>query len=228
MNLFSKSIKYFKLRTLFLFGKIRSLSSPRQFSIKKGYRHRKQTIYFDDRPMTDEFQDEVYQLARYYTGYYNYKTILDLGCGSGYKLLKYFSGFTTTGIEMSPTYEFLTKKYPGRNWINLEELDKLANRNSGLAADLIICADVIEHVKDPLELLQQLKSMKFQLLFISTPERDLVRGSVDYGPPDNPAHVREWNAAEFRDFLGDHFEIISHQITNIEQATQLVVCRPVS
>ena len=139
--------------------------------------------------------------------------------------MKYFSDFTTTGIEMSPTYEYLTKKYPGRNWINLDEMDKLANRGSGLTADLIICADVIEHVKDPLELLQQLKHMKFELLFLSTPERGLVRGAVDYGPPDNDSHVREWNAAEFREFLGPHFEIISHQVTNIEQGTQLVICR---
>jgi 2-polyprenyl-3-methyl-5-hydroxy-6-metoxy-1,4-benzoquinol methylase len=223
MKLFYKSVKYFKLRALFLFGKIRALFTQKQYCIKRGYRHRCQSIYFDDRALTDEYQDEVYHLARFYSDQYRYKNIADIGCGSGYKLMKYFSEFNTIGIEVSPTYDFLAKEYPGRNWININDLN-----NRPVAADIIICADVIEHIKDPQEFLQLIKRIKFELLFLSTPERDLIRGAVDYGPPHNAAHLREWNASEFREYISGHFEIISHMVTNIEQSTQLIICRPVN
>jgi hypothetical protein len=36
---------------------------------------------------------------------------------------------------------------------------------------------------------------------MSTPERDLVRGPDDLGPPGNPHHVREWNLAELERLL---------------------------
>jgi SAM-dependent methyltransferase len=221
MNLVSKTVKYFKLRMLFLLGKLRALSLPKQYGIKRGYRHRDRSIYFDDRALTDEYQDEVYQLARFYADHHMYKNIVDIGCGSGYKLIKYFSDCNTTGIEVNPTHDFLTKKYPGRTWKNVDDLNP-----GSIEADIIICADVIEHVKDPGDLLQLIKQIRFRLLFLSTPERDMIRGVVDYGPPDNEAHIREWNASEFYEYISMHFTIISHMITNIEQATQLIICKP--
>ena len=65
----------------------------------------------------------------------------------------------------------------------------------------------------------------FGILFLSTPERNLVRGWYDYGPPENVCHIREWNAKEFRRYVAAHFEIISHQITHVEDATQLLICK---
>jgi hypothetical protein len=38
-------------------------------------------------------------------------------------------------------------------------------------------------------------------VLVSTPERDLVRGVQDEGPPANPHHVREWNRTEFGSML---------------------------
>ena len=221
MNLFNKTVKYFKLRALFFLGKIRGLFTAKQYGIKSGYIHRSKSVYFDDRALTDEYQNEVYQLARFYADEKKYKSIADVGCGSGYKLIKYFVDFKTVGVEVNPTYDFLTKKYQEREWIDAELINK-----SSITADIVICADVIEHVKNPDELLQQIKHIRFELLFLSTPERDMVRGAIDYGPPDNKAHIREWNAREFYEYIAGHFEIIAHQITNIEQATQLVICRP--
>jgi len=214
-----KAIKYFRLRILFLAGKIRSLYSPKQYEIKGGYRHRHRSIYFDDRELTDEYQNEVYQLARSYADKFSCKKILDVGCGSAFKLMKYFCDFDTEGIDVSPTYDFLRKRYPGRTWINADEPSTYPSD-----AEIIICADVIEHVKDPDELLDTISKIRFKFLFLSTPERDLVRGWVDYGPPDNKAHVREWNQAELYQYISRHFSIQAHTIINPEQATQLMIC----
>jgi hypothetical protein len=221
MNFLKKVFKYLRLQFLFLLGRIRGLYSPGQYEIKAGYIHRRKPVYFDDRNLKDEYQNEVYELARLYAEQNNCRQILDIGCGSAYKLLKYFSGYETTGIEVEETYHFLKEKYPDRVWIKAG--DNLIQRQY---ADIIICSDVIEHVSNPDELIQFIEGIGFKMLFLSTPERDMIRGRVDYGPPDNKAHMREWNSAELHKYLSRHFAIISHQVTNIEQATQLVICKP--
>lgn len=220
MKLLYQLYRYAEVTLLFILGKVRGLFKGRQYGIKKGYRHRKNYRYFDDTSLKDEYQDEVYQLARFYADKYAYKKIADIGCGSAYKLMKYFADRDTTGIDVDPTYTFLKKKYPDRNWINAGNSSK-----SSFNADIIICADVIEHVLDPDGLLSSINNMQFQLLFLSTPERSMARGWYDYGPPDNEAHVREWNSRELVTYISRYFDIISQQITNVEQSTQLLICK---
>jgi SAM-dependent methyltransferase len=216
----AKVFRRIEVTFLYITGKLRALFSHSRYNIKRGYRHRDKAVYFDDTALKDEYQREVYELARFYLNKYHYTNVVDIGCGSGYKLLQFFSDYDTTGIEVSPTYEFLLAKYPGRKWINALHKEQYPS-----VADVIICADVIEHLEDPDELIETISNMEFKFLFLSTPERDLARGWYDYGPPDNTAHVREWNAKELRQYISNYFEIVSHQVTNIEDATQLLICR---
>jgi hypothetical protein len=67
---------------------------------------------------------------------------------------------------------------------------------------LVICSDVIEHLVNPTELLRFLYDTAAVTL-LSTPERDLSRGTDHWGPPQNEAHVREWNLAELHALLED-------------------------
>ena len=42
-------------------------------------------------------------------------TVIDVGCGSGWKLVNYLSEeFKTIGIETEPALTFLREKYPGQ------------------------------------------------------------------------------------------------------------------
>jgi len=63
---------------------------------------------------------------------------------------------------------------------------------------VVVCADVIEHVTDPVLLLQKLASAQrgAHALFLSTPERDLTYSRAHNGPPLNPRHVQEWTLRE--------------------------------
>lgn len=219
MNLFYKIFRRLEVTILYFIGKLQSLFYPSEYEIKRGYRHRKKEIYCDDTPHTDEYQKEVYELARFYLDKYGHKNILDIGCGSAFKLMKYFSDCNTVGVDVDKTYEFLKKKYPDRIWVNAAQPDQIPKK-----AEIVICSDVIEHLANPDTLIELIKSIDFELLFISTPERNLVRGWYHYGPPDNFCHVREWNAKEFRRYISPHFDIVSHQITSIEDSTQLLIC----
>lgn len=64
--------------------------------------------------------------------------------------------------------------------------------------DVIVCADVIEHMDNPDVLLEIIRrhSNNSSTIVISTPERDNIRGLDHFGPPPNPTHVREWNQGE--------------------------------
>ena len=68
--------------------------------------------------------------------------------------------------------------------------------------DIIICADVIEHLMNPDRLLNIIKKLSTPetLTILSTPERDNVRGR-HCTRPGNQYHVREWNRTEFRHYL---------------------------
>lgn len=191
------------------------------YGIRAGYRHRLDNRFYDDTPADDSWQREVYEAAAVDARGRGARAVYDVGCGSGYKLVKYFSEFHTVGFDLEPTVEFLKGTYPDRRWrvSNLEETFEEP-------ADIVICADVVEHVPDPDRLMRFLSRLQFRKLYLSTPERLLVYGFDHSGPPGNPAHCREWRMDEFNRYVARWFEIERHEISNRLQGTQLIVCRP--
>jgi SAM-dependent methyltransferase len=188
------------------------------YFIKDGYvtTIRPDAPFFDDTPFQDEFQRPVYEFAR--TLALECDRIVDVGCGSGFKLVQFFEGFNTVGIDLKPTVEFLRGKYPSRDW-------RLFSDPASLG-DLLICADVIEHVTDPDSLLAYLARWQSREVVISTPERDLLKLGTEDGPPRNRHHVREWNQEEFAAYISEYFKIVQHFIC--DKATQVVHCVPLS
>jgi hypothetical protein len=198
----------------------RFIRTQQHFNIKTGYSHAGKVIAFDDTNNKDEWQKEVYELARDISVEKNYRSIIDVGCGSAFKLLNVLGGYDTIGIEIEPTYGWLCKEYPDRHWLLFNELDPETVR-----ADLVICSDVIEHIDNPDTLLLFLKNISFKQLLISTPERDGVAGKGDYGPPENPAHYREWNAVEFKNYIEKWFQIEEQRIFNTQTSTQVIIAK---
>lgn len=206
----------------YLAGKIRGQFATSKYEIKKGYIHRKSYNYFDSTEDTDDFQKEVYWEIKRLMQEHNLKTVIDFGCGGAYKLMTYLNEYNTIGVDVSPTYEHLKEKYPDKTWYNAEGLD-----TSTLSADIIVCGDVIEHVLDPDALLEGFKKVKgVKFIIISTPDRDMVRGKLNFGPPDNPTHVREWNIWEFNRYISKHFNVVEHRISDIKWGTQMIICTP--
>lgn len=204
----------------FIKGKIRALSSASKYKIKPGYIHKKEYTYLDKTEGNNEWQQEVYDAAKYRAEKNRYKTIIDFGCGSALKLLQKFPDYDTIGVEVGETVTKLKQKYPDKNWYDVAQLD-----TEKLSADLVICADVIEHVLDPDDFLKSLNKIDFKYLYISTPDRNILHSPWNYGPPRNPYHIREWSAYEFRKYIEQFFKVELQQITNYQQATQLLICK---
>lgn len=196
----------------------------KNYFIRGSYRARNKYVHYDDLALEDEWQLEVYLHALGLMRKHDLQTIVDIGCGSAYKLLTYFDDYDTVGLELPANVQVLQEKYPNKNW-------KISNfqENPSITTDVIICSDVIEHLVDPDELLEYIKKISYQYLVLSTPDRSLIYKPWSkgyWGPPNNPAHQREWNFDEFRKYVSVHFDIIDQRVTNLHQWTQMIICRP--
>ena len=196
----------------------------RRFGLPWPYRSRTEYHHHDDRDLTDEWQKEVYEHAADLAQRFGYDNILDVGCGSGFKLIRYFEHRNTLGLELDCNLGFLKNEYPQRSW-DLSDFSAVPD----FEPDLVICADVIEHLTDPDALLDYLIRLKARHYVISTPDRSLLYRPWQkryWGPPRNPSHQREWTSKEFFRYISDTFEVVDHLITRRDQATQMIVCTP--
>lgn len=112
---------------------------------------------------------------------------------------------------------YLARRYGCRYIIDLNKLypfEKWLEDHSGRQADINISEEllgnsvligkgVIEHLVNPCYFLSYIKKLMdyAPVCLLTTPERDLLRGPDDFGPPANPTNVREWNIKEFRQLL---------------------------
>lgn len=132
-------------------------------------------------------------------------TVIDIGTGDAGKLVELADEFACVGIDLPGSAVANARRWPRCQWIDcdLEIPVTLGISEQQLRDAVIVCADVIEHLVDPRHLLELLRRWLEVAPFcvLTTPERDLVRGPDHSGPPPNPAHVREWNQAEFYQLL---------------------------
>lgn len=193
----------------------------KKYSISKFYRSRSQ-YHQNDLIEGEGWQLEIYLHALGLMKKYKFKSVVDVGTGPGDKFVTYFGDYKTLGLDLHVNVEKLKKKFPDKMW----EISDLS-LDPKLTTDVIICADVIEHLIDPDQLLNYIKKITFKYLVISTPVRNLIYRPWNkgyYGPPRNDAHIREWNYKEFVDYISKHFKIIDHRVTNLGQATQMIIC----
>ena len=132
------------------------------------------------------------------------KKCLDVGCGVALKTSRILTGSIphVSAIEQPSLVPQLRKAHPEITFYGLD-LNTLEGDVPSDRFDIVISFDVIEHLDRPENLLSLLRRLVAPdgIIMISTPERDLLRGRSHSGPPPNGAHVREWNEAEFREFL---------------------------
>jgi len=146
---------------------------------------------------------DVYRLAAELARKAGVENLVDLGCGRGEKLLPYADTFHVVGYDYGENITYCHEhNHPG-TWVSVD-LNTKTIHPANFDGSVIICADVIEHLPDPMPLIQSLhnacRTAKYVLL--STPDRFRVyKGQLHYGPPGNPYHVREWTNSELVEWL---------------------------
>jgi 2-polyprenyl-6-hydroxyphenyl methylase/3-demethylubiquinone-9 3-methyltransferase len=148
------------------------------------------------------FQTHVYRLAARLIRAKRLGSLLDVGCGPATKLKTIIAPVCSdvegldqpSGIAAAVAQEVPAKFTP----VDLEHADLKPWRTF----DIIVCADVLEHLVNPDPMLQMIKRFCHQetLIVLSTPERLRLRGRT-CNSSDKPEHVREWSKAEFIRFV---------------------------
>lgn len=216
------------------------LSDETLYHLPEGYQENLHPVpYVATVEKSNWYQVEVYRLAALLLSQMEgLKKVLDLGCGMGTKLSEFIVplkdvGFVF-GVDISPfpddkerlSLRSMTAdlsdpgfslsdwevKVPFQRWtVRGFQGSETTLRCPESGFDMVICSDVIEHVQDPLNLLDHIQNNMAEgaLVVISTPCRD-AWGVGASGPPNNHFHVREWSGPEFHKLLtGFGFEVLS-------------------
>jgi hypothetical protein len=193
----------------------RQIASPiherrsRDYDIKPGYTPREAPAYFVD--LVEERtgivrQPDVYARAAEVATSLGASRLIDLGAGSGGKLVALHPRFEILGLDYGPNVELCRRRLPDAIWLehDLDRAGSLPLTSVQLSGSVVICAHVIEQLAHPELLLDNLRKLLrcVEAIIISTPERDLAGGPESVGPPEDVCRVREWNTDEFAVLLG--------------------------
>lgn len=142
--------------------------------------------------------------------------ILDLGCGPG-TLGQYLagSGHILDGVEYDASSAKAARKYYRQVVVASLESELLADVLPIQTYDYIICADILEHVREPSFVLNQLTSMLVPggRLLISMPNvahagliASLMAGEFTYGPEGllDETHLRFFTRSSLFGWLSEH------------------------
>ena len=185
-----------------------------RYCIRSDYRHREaaQTLVGDIHDYwtppriarSGDYQRPVYEAAAAYLQQRPGARLADVGCGYPTKvedLLRPVAGAITL-FDQPSMAPLIAERFPHYQFQGVDFEAAPGAETPAEAFDCVVCADVIEHLLDPLPLLARLGRLLRAdgRLFLSTPERDALRG-IDCRTSPHEEHVREWNFAEFRAFV---------------------------
>jgi trans-aconitate methyltransferase len=182
------------------------------YHLPKSYYSREESNNYIDGH--DSISNISYQPLVYKTAYElfektNAKYLIDIGCGDGAKLFSFKSKHDNCKlilIDHEYIIDNIVSKYTDTTYLkaNFEEFIPEID-DTILSESIVICSDVVEHLLLPDVLLNYLSkcSRLAKGVVISTPDRVQERGLLDFGPPANPFHIREWTLDEFSRLLLD-------------------------
>lgn len=186
-------------------------------------------IYQDTPDPRVVWQPDVYSEAALLAASHGVKTVIDVGCGNGEKLVHHFPSetFKTIGLDFHGSLSLVRDAFPERLWVecDLTSQDDLSRAVADATHEgpvLLILSDVIEHLVDPLPLLAWLRQFLLQddrnRLVVSTPDRSYQFYEDDNAKPANGAHLREWTLVELVQFLvSAGFQAVRHGLTRMNQ-----------
>ncbi len=169
------------------------------------------------------YQHYVYKKAAEVVALSQDRSFADVGCGYPRKTKELILPLTEdiTLIDQPSMAGLLARDFPAMKFIpmNLEDENDLSSRKF----DCVVSADVIEHLLDPDRLVAFAGRIVKPggVIILSTPERDVLRGRGCLSSP-NPEHVREWNSAEFMEYLEQSgLEVLEHCLLPLGRLSKL-------
>ncbi|OGH09014.1 MAG: hypothetical protein A2152_01985 [Candidatus Levybacteria bacterium RBG_16_35_6] len=130
-------------------------------------------------------------------------SILDVGCGEGFTLKRLKQkaiGNKFTGVDSSKEAITLGKKENPNLDLRVGDIYNLKFKDNSF--DLVLCMEVLEHLKEPEKALAELKRTSKKYLLLSVPNEpwfylfNYTQWGKDIG------HINKWSARNFKKFAG--------------------------
>jgi ubiquinone/menaquinone biosynthesis C-methylase UbiE len=144
----------------------------------------------------------------------SYHTMLELGCGEGYiqELLTPDQSLASD-IDL-PIVRDAKIRYPHAGYV---VADGTQMPLTAASFDLVVAVEVLEHVPQPVRLLQEAKRLSRRYCIFSVPREpmwrvlNMMRGRYwgDWG--NTPGHINHWSSHAFSQFLGKEFRVLDVQ-----------------
>jgi SAM-dependent methyltransferase len=167
-----------------------------------------------------DYQYDVYAAARVLADRHSLVSAADFGCGVATKLNHFLGHLSPTGFDQPTVGTYIRKTFPRIAFRAIDLENPELHLSDADHFDLTICCDVIEHLLEPDRLMEALRTHTAGLVVLSTPERDLTRGP-GATRCDKPEHVREWNQAEFGEYVRRcGFDVVEHSLVPKERLSE--------
>jgi 2-polyprenyl-3-methyl-5-hydroxy-6-metoxy-1,4-benzoquinol methylase len=151
--------------------------------------------------------------------------VLDFGCATGYmsEVLKYRLGCTVTGVEISPEAAELAERYAERVIVGDAEKIDYAAELAGEEFDVVLFADVLEHLKEPGDVLRRVRPFVAENGVVIASIPNVAHGSVrlallggefryrDSGLLDD-THLRFFTRASIQDLFEETGYVVTHWV----------------
>ena len=165
-------------------------------------------------PIVRKFNNDVAELASSCKP----KNILDIGCGEGFTTITIADKLPNariTAIDFEREYTAYAKEKNKRENVTYEcrDLFNLPFRSNEF--DLVICNEVLEHIKNYEEALNILTSISSKSLVVSVPNEpwfriaNLLRLRHISRLGNVPGHVNRWSKNQIRDVVSAHGRIVT-------------------
>lgn len=157
-------------------------------------------------------------------------SVLEIGCGEGFvagQLSERHAGDSYVGVDLSAEdIQNLQAKFPAveAHQGSIYDLSFL-----GRDFDVVVCAEVMEHLDDPAAALEQIVARKPTWVILSVPHEpwfclsNFARGKNITRFGNDPEHVNLWGRRGFRKVIEPFLSVETHETS---YPWQLVLTRP--
>jgi SAM-dependent methyltransferase len=159
--------------------------------------------------------------------------VLEIGIGEGFLsgyLSEHFPDKKFVGVDLEPEkLRALGRLFPAIETHAGSAYDLGVVAGSG-PFDLVICAEVLEHLDDPERALDQIAGLRPRRALLTVPHEpwfqlsNLLRGKNLSRLGNDEEHVNHWTPRSFRRLLEPRFEVL-HATSSYPWLLALVACR---
>jgi ubiquinone/menaquinone biosynthesis C-methylase UbiE len=156
---------------------------------------------------TAAFHDALYELVATSKP----RTLLDAGCGEGFVanlIAERDPSIRITGIDASDeVVAFARRRFANAADFHVGSVFELPFEDDSF--DLVMCSEVLEHLRDPLAAVRELTRVSRRHVLITVPREPVFQMLNDIGKAlrlcGDPGHVQFWTKQSFQEYFEPHF-----------------------